>query len=87
MTYEELTEQATVSITQFMDLAKSAEDKFLAELFRNAAWGATMLWRDLTGKMKQDPDCKVWDAINQQDEVFEKLIDRQSVPLLKDEEY
>lgn len=83
MTYEELTDQATVSINQFMDLAKSAENKFSAELFRNAAWGATMLWRDLASKMKQDPDCKVWDAINQQDAVFDKLIDRESVPLLK----
>lgn len=83
MTYEELTDQATVSINQFMVLAKSAENKFSAELFRNAAWGATMLWRDLTNKMKQDPDCKVWDAINQQDAVFDKLIDRESVPLLK----
>ncbi|HAG4612911.1 TPA: hypothetical protein G8549_004524 [Salmonella enterica] len=86
MTYEELTEQATVSITQFMDLAKSAEHKCSAELFINAAWGATILWRDLTNKMKQDPYCKAWDAINQQDAVFEKLIDRQSVPLLKDKE-
>ncbi|WP_431225887.1 hypothetical protein ACQ86O_27830 (plasmid) [Serratia sp. L9] len=86
MTYEELTEQATVSITQFMDLAKSAEHKFSAELFCNAAWGATMLWRDLTNKMKQDSDCEIFDAVNQQDAVFEKLIDRQSVPLLNDDE-
>lgn len=83
MTYEELTEQSTVTITEFMDLAKSAENKSSAELFLNAAWGATILWRDLTNKMKQNPDCKVWDAINQQDLAFEKLIDRQSVPLLK----
>lgn len=83
MTYEELTEQTTVTITQFMDLAKSADHRVSAVLFLNAAWGATMLWRDITGMMKQDPDCKVWDAINQQDSVFEVLIDRESVPLLK----
>lgn len=86
MTYEELTDISTVTITDFMDRAKSAGNRSSAELFINAAWGATMLWRDLTNKMKQDPDCKVWDAINQQDAVFEKLIDRQSVPLLKDKE-
>lgn len=39
MSYEELTEQATVSITQFMELAKSAEHKFSVELFRHSAWG------------------------------------------------
>ncbi len=87
MTYEELTEQTTVSITQFMELAKSADNKYSAELFRNAAWGATILWRDIMGLMKQDPNCKLGSAISKQDAVFEKLIDRQSVPLLKDEEY
>lgn len=86
MTYEELTEQTTVSITQFMELAKSAENKYSAELFSNAAWGATILWRDIMGLMKQAPNCKLGAVISQQDAVFEKLIDRQSVPLLKDEE-
>lgn len=83
MTYEELTNQATVTINQFMELVKSADNRYSAELFRNAAWGATMLWRDLTNKMKQDPNCKVWDAINKQDVIFDKLINIESVPLLK----
>ena len=46
MTYEELTEQATKTITNFMDHAKSAGNIHTAELCFNAAWGAKNLWRE-----------------------------------------
>lgn len=82
MTYDELTKQTTVTISEFMDRAKSADNKYSAEFFRTAAWGAVILWRDITNLMKEKNNFKLWDIINQQDSVFEKLIDRQFVPLL-----
>ncbi|EIR9204963.1 hypothetical protein LXR96_004563 [Escherichia coli] len=89
MTYEEVTELATVNITYFMDKAKSSEDIYSANLFANAAWGAKIFWRDLVMMMwKNDNNLhgNLMQEINNQDKVFDTLIDRQSVPLLKDKE-
>lgn len=83
MNYEELTERANETITDFMERAKTADNKHTAELFYYASWGAVVLWRDLTSMMKQNRNYEIWDAIKQQDELFEKLIDRESVPFLR----
>ncbi|EFG1695910.1 hypothetical protein P4P03_003932 [Escherichia coli] len=87
MTYEELTNQATKSITDFMDRAKSTDDKYVAELCFNAAWGQKILWRDLANLMKDqrshlDEQLEMWHVINKQEEVFSKLVDVQSVPAM-----
>lgn len=87
MTYDELTEQATVNITDFIWRAKSAGSRSSAELYFNAAWGAEILWRDLANKMKEqcqelDIKLELWNAIDKQSEIFNKLVDIQAVPLL-----
>lgn len=91
MTYEELTEQATKSITNFMGYAKSAKNRHSAELSFNAAWGAKILWRNLANMMQEQChekhlQLKLWNAINNQSEIFDRLVDVQSVPELKDKE-
>lgn len=88
MTYEELTIQATKTITDFMDRAKSTDNRHTAELCFNAAWGAKILWRDLANLMKEkcselDIQLELWHVINKQEELFSKLVDVQSVPAMK----
>lgn len=88
MTYEELTAQTKITIADFIDRSKSADSVHSAELFFNAAWGGISLWRDLANNMRQDTSeqegkLALWNAIIQQDEIFSKLVDRQSIPLLK----
>ncbi|ENA6191014.1 hypothetical protein ABGB79_004345 [Salmonella enterica subsp. enterica] len=88
MTYEELTTQATESITDFMDRAKLAGNRHTAELCFNAAWGAKILWRDLANVMQEqcqelDVKLELWNTINKQNEIFDKLVDVQSVPDLR----
>lgn len=85
MTYEELTTQATESITDLMDHAKSAGNRHTAELCFNAAWGAKILWRDLANVMQEqcqelDVKLELWNTINKQNEIFDKLVDVQSLP-------
>ncbi|SAG83760.1 Uncharacterised protein [Enterobacter hormaechei] len=87
MTYEELTNQATKSITDFMDRAKSTDNRQIVELSFNAAWGQKILWRDLANLMKDqcshlDEEIEMWHIINKQEEVFSKLVDVQSVPAM-----
>lgn len=88
MTYEELTTRATITITDFMDRAKSSGNRHTAELCFNAAWGAKILWRDLSNVMQEqcqelDVKLKLWNSINKQNEIFDKLVDVQSVPDLR----
>lgn len=87
MTYEEITEQATANITDFMDRAKASDDKYSANLFAHAAWGAKIFWRNLAMRMYKNDntlyDKKLWNDINKQDVIFDKLIDRESVPALQ----
>ncbi|EPU1003411.1 hypothetical protein ACVUJ8_004593 [Escherichia coli] len=87
MTYEELTNQTTKSITEFMDRAKGTDDRHVAELCFNAAWGQKILWRDLANLMKDqcshlDEELEMWHILNKQEEVFSKLVDVQSVPAM-----
>ncbi|EKQ6912716.1 hypothetical protein P6E27_004612 [Escherichia coli] len=86
LAYDEITKQATETITGFMQQAKSAREMSQARLFTDAAWGATMFWRDLTHKMMVDSGYKrtLQNAIEQQDEIFQKLIDTESVSAFKD---
>ncbi|KFX10712.1 hypothetical protein KCQ_05586 [Pectobacterium atrosepticum ICMP 1526] len=89
MTYEEITEQTTETLTYLMNEATSASGKHNAEMFCNAAWGALVLWRDITHKMEKNnlkakrKNFNLTETINLQDAEFKKLIDRQ---LLKDME-
>ena len=88
MKYEELTAQTKITIEDFIERSKSAESGHTAELFFNAAWGGVSLWRDLVNNMHHNPTeqenkLALWNAVIQQDEIFTKLIDRQSIPLLK----
>lgn len=43
LTYEEITEQATKTITEFMEQAKSADSRFSADFFYHAAWGKKVM--------------------------------------------
>ncbi|EDZ8710953.1 hypothetical protein FWN97_23170 [Salmonella enterica] len=74
MTYEEITEQATKTINE-------------SNLFANAAWGAKIFWRDLAVKMwSEDRGLNsniILKKFNEQDVIFDKLIDRESVPELR----
>lgn len=87
MTYEEITEQATVTINDFMDRAKASDDKYSANLLANAAWGAKNFWRDLAMRMWKNDNTlynnKFLHDINKQDIIFDKLIDRESIPELR----
>ncbi|EEC2098418.1 TPA: hypothetical protein HJU08_004367 [Escherichia coli] len=87
LTYDEITEQATKTITEFMEQAKSADSRYSADFFYHAAWGAKMLWLDLIAPVKNDPSCKLdcFLAIKKQSEIFEQLVDRESVPALNNE--
>lgn len=89
MTYEQLTLQATKSLTYFMDQAKLAGNKHSAEICFNAAWGAKLFWDDLASLIRDEcsePDIQLelWRTINEQREIFNRIVDRQSVPCLKD---
>ncbi|WP_225394957.1 hypothetical protein [Escherichia coli] len=61
--YEEITEQATKTITE-------------------------MLWLNLIAPVKNDSSCKLdcFLAIKKQSEIFEQLVDRESVPALNNEQ-
>ncbi|EAS5482221.1 hypothetical protein C1L07_004626 [Salmonella enterica subsp. enterica serovar Anatum] len=87
MTYEEITEQATKTINEFMVRARESDDKYSANLFANAAWGAKIFWRDLAVKMwSEDRGLNsniILKKFNEQDVIFDKLIDRESVPELR----
>ncbi|WP_024554994.1 hypothetical protein ACP26C_23835 (plasmid) [Franconibacter helveticus 513] len=87
MTYEQLTRQATKTITDFMDHAKAAGNKHSAEMCFNAAWGAKLLWDDLASVIRDecselDIQLQLWRTINEQREIFNRIVDRQSVPCL-----
>ncbi len=84
LTYEEITEQATKTITEFMNQAKSADSRYSADFFYHAAWGARMLWLDLTAPISCKPDLFL--AIKKQSEIFEQLVNRESVPALNNEQ-
>lgn len=51
LTYEEITEQATKTITEFMNQAKSADSRYSADFFiTRHGGGARMLWLDFIKK-------------------------------------
>ncbi|ELX5079220.1 hypothetical protein SJA22_005535, partial [Escherichia coli] len=88
LTYEEITEQATKTITEFMKQAKSADSRYSADFFYHAAWGVRMFWLDLTAPIRNYSGCKpdLFLAIKKQSEIFEQLVNRESVPALNDEQ-
>lgn len=70
-----------------MEQAKSADSRYSADFFYHAH-GAKMLWLDLIAPVKNDSSCKLdcFLAIKKQSEIFEQLVDRESVPALNNEQ-
>ncbi len=70
-----------------MEQAKSADSRYSADFFITRH-GAKMLWLDLIASVKNDSSCKLdcFLAIKKQSEIFEQLVDRESVPALNNEQ-
>ncbi len=90
MNYDEITKITAERISDYMTEAVNTDSIGVAEMFHNAAWGARTLWFELVTKIDIDIHKKNRYAsydlrrkIEMQHEEFQKMTEREQVPLLK----
>ncbi|ELX8243530.1 hypothetical protein SK437_004906 [Escherichia coli] len=98
MNYDEITKITAERISDYMTEAVNTDSKTVAEMFHNAAWGVRTLWFELVTKIDMDIHKKNRYAsydlrrknlrrkIEIQHEEFQKMTEREQVPLLKSPE-
>lgn len=96
MNYDEITKITVERINDYMTEAVNTDSKGVAEMFHNAAWGASSLWFELVTKIDIDirkknmyasyASYELSNKIEKQREEFTQMTDRQRVPLLKSPE-
>ena len=90
MNYDEITKITAERISDYMTEAVNTDSIAVAEMFHNAAWGVRTLWFELVTKIDIDIHKKNRYAsydlrrkIEMQHEEFQKMTEREQVPLLK----
>ncbi|HAN7618186.1 TPA: hypothetical protein IF643_004854 [Escherichia coli] len=90
MNYDEITKITAERISDYMTEAVNTDSKSVAEMFHNAAWEVLSLWFELVTKIDLDIHKKNRYAsyyfrrkIEMQHEEFQKMTEREQVPLLK----
>ena len=93
MNYDEITEITAERISDYMTEAVNTNSKAVAEMFHNAAWGVRTLWFELVTKIDMDihkenryASYDLRRKIEMQHEEFQKMTEREQVPLLKSPE-
>ncbi len=93
MNYDEITKITAERISDYMTEAVNTDSIAVAEMFHNAAWGVRTLWFELVTKIDIDIHKKNRYAsydlrrkIEMQHEEFQKMTEREQVPLLKSPE-
>ncbi|EFY5810020.1 hypothetical protein CT279_000006 [Shigella sonnei] len=91
--YDEITKITAERISDYMTEAVNTDSIAVAEMFHNAAWGVRTLWFELVTKIDIDIHKKNRYAsydlrrkIEMQHEEFQKMTEREQVPLLKSPE-
>ncbi|EFA4225882.1 TPA: hypothetical protein J8109_004735 [Escherichia coli] len=94
MNYDEITKITAERISDYMTEAVNTDSIAVAEMFHNAAWGVRTLWFELVTKIDIDIHKKNRYAsydlrrkIEMQHEEFQKMTEREQVPLLKSPEW
>lgn len=93
MNYDEITKITAERISDYMTEAVNTDSIAVAEMFHNAAWVVRTLWFELVTKIDIDIHKKNRYAsydlrrkIEMQHEEFQKMTEREQVPLLKSPE-
>ncbi len=95
MNYDGITKITAERISDYMIEAVNTDSIAVAEMFHNAAWGVRTLWFELVTKIDIDIDIHKKNRyasydlrrkIEMQHEEFQKMTEREQIPLLKSPE-